>query len=73
MVDRSVDYREVPGSILACVVSDAIVGGAIVAVIHHQDGSSCEAVDENGREIPYIPVKCSASPIRVRSLVVAFL
>ncbi|EER16641.1 Platelet-activating factor acetylhydrolase precursor, putative [Perkinsus marinus ATCC 50983] len=42
-------------ALLCSTLTHAIVGGAIVAVIHHQDGSSCEAMDENGREIPYIP------------------
>ncbi|KAF4750609.1 Platelet-activating factor acetylhydrolase, partial [Perkinsus olseni] len=42
-------------AMLCSALTREIVGGAIVAEFHHQDGSACEAVDEDGHEIPYIP------------------
>ncbi|KAF4737319.1 Platelet-activating factor acetylhydrolase, partial [Perkinsus olseni] len=42
-------------AMLCSALTREIVGGAIVAEVHHQDGSACEAVDEYGHKIPYIP------------------
>ncbi|KAF4678781.1 Platelet-activating factor acetylhydrolase [Perkinsus olseni] len=42
-------------AMLCSALTREIVGGAIVAEVHHQDGSACEAVDEDGHKIPYIP------------------
>ncbi|KAF4657469.1 Platelet-activating factor acetylhydrolase [Perkinsus chesapeaki] len=42
-------------SMLCSALTREIVGGAIVVEIHHQDGSACEAMDDEGRQIPYIP------------------